>query len=106
MATPAPKVKTPRPKKEKKARQETEAEFALAHGMGPAMGFVERAPLGNRPVKKPRHYEDSTNIPEAMKKCLDLVSTLLSQRYARFFAEPVDPVALNIPDYFKSNFMR
>ena len=41
----------------------------------------------------------SKNISEVMKKCFKLLSTLQKLEYGQPFLKPVDPVALNIPDY-------
>lgn len=41
----------------------------------------------------------SPKVNEALKKCEILISKLCSHRLAGPFIKPVDPIALNIPDY-------
>jgi hypothetical protein len=41
----------------------------------------------------------SPKINEAFKKCETLITKLCSHRFANPFLRPVDPTALNIPDY-------
>lgn len=38
---------------------------------------------------------------EGMKKCENLLNKLCTHRHATYFLQPVDPIALNIPDYPK-----
>lgn len=37
---------------------------------------------------------------EWVKKCLNLLKGMFTHKYGWIFKEPVDPVKLNLPDYF------
>ena len=58
-------------------------------------------PKGPREAKRRRVEADRAKRMGAMfKKCSSLLKTCGKQQWAWFFAQPVDPVALNLPDYF------
>jgi hypothetical protein len=40
-------------------------------------------------------------VVEYMSQCPDMLKKLMTHRFGWVFNEPVDPIKLNIPDYFK-----
>jgi len=62
-------------------------------------------PKRDRKKKTPAIYEDDgeeeiVSLSPVMRSCRRVLLEVLQHHYAFVFAEPVDPVALNIPDYF------
>lgn len=57
----------------------------------------------NRTIKKPKFLVSDDNpvkLTDAMRRCRDLLTTMMSQKFSHIFNAPVDAVALNIPNYF------
>lgn len=62
-------------------------------------------PKRDRKKKTPAIYQDDDEdeavpLSPALRSCRRVLLETLQHNYAFVFAEPVDPVALNIPDYF------
>lgn len=63
-----------------------------------------RSSRSGREIKAPKFLTADDNVPvkltEPLRRCRDLLTTLMTQKFSYFYNEPVDPVKLNIPDYF------
>jgi len=60
---------------------------------------VTRAKRARRP-KRLDSYGGSVNLSWALKQCQTLLKSLMTHKFGWPFNQPVDPIALNIPDYF------
>jgi len=47
-----------------------------------------------------RDYDEDRSLPEPMRQCQKILTQLKQHRWAWPFLQPVDPVELNIPDYY------
>lgn len=54
---------------------------------------------GVRPKRK--RSESKVKFGGAFPECVRMIRQLLNHKYSGPFVEPVDPVALNIPDYLE-----
>lgn len=64
---------------------------------------LTRQPSG-RAIKVPNKNFDahhSTKLTNEMSQCSKLLQDAMKQDIYRWFSDPIDPVALNIPDYFQ-----
>ncbi len=59
-------------------------------------GRAQRSTAG----KKNRFYEDEDDEDPELAECFKVLQHLMKQQIAWAFLEPVDPVKLNIVDYF------
>jgi NAD(P)H-dependent FMN reductase len=53
-----------------------------------------------RIVRTPSVIAGDAYLSRGLRKCQDLLRQIMRHEHAWPFAKPVDPVALNIPDYF------
>lgn len=60
-------------------------------------GSNKRGPLGSYEGQKEKRQKLDR---KASQQCAAILKSLTSHRYSWVFGKPVDPVALNIPDYF------
>lgn len=51
-------------------------------------------------MRTPSVIAGDAYLTRGLRKCQDLLRQLLRHEHAWPFAKPVDPLALNIPDYF------
>jgi len=58
----------------------------------------KRTTTSNRPIRSTRRTTRRTSHPE-LKQCETILEELRDHQYSWPFKEPVDPVALKIPDY-------
>ncbi|KAL6076339.1 DNA-binding bromodomain-containing protein, putative isoform 4 [Balamuthia mandrillaris] len=86
-----------RPKQQKESRKRKTPATPTTTAQTPA----RRA---QRPRRKSNRYvdnaDDQTSLSFALKECQKLLRVLMNHRYGWPFNQPVDPVALGIPDYF------
>ena len=62
-------------------------------------GPVTRAKRARRP-KRLDTFGGPASLSWALKQCQVLLKTLMTHKFGWPFNQPVDPIALNIPDYF------
>mmetsp|Transcript_16213 Transcript_16213/g.47596 ORF Transcript_16213/g.47596 Transcript_16213/m.47596 type:complete len:930 (-) Transcript_16213:531-3320(-) len=67
----------------------------LADGTQSKAGRIRRVPshLQDQPEDKP------VRLKEPLRKCAQVLKNLMASPHAKWFNQPVDPVALDIPDY-------
>lgn len=106
-ATPSSYPTTPasnRGRGNKKVKSENRAKRPKPRSQSPPSPsitpFSTSRPVRTRKVRTPSSIAGDVFISRGLVKCQDMVRELLKHEDAWPFAKPVDPVALNIPDYF------
>lgn len=97
------------PKSVKAESKPVEVKTPASSSSSTSMTIMSEEPLARvRSERKrviPAHLREdeakTTHLNGNMKKCADILKNVLSSQYAQPFSAPVDPVALNIPEYPK-----
>jgi bromodomain-containing protein 3 len=74
--------------------------MSTSSSSGLARGRSKRERVIPAHLREDNDGMEQEQVPMSLKKCLSLLKSLCTNPKAIFFLEPVDPIALGIPDYF------
>jgi uncharacterized coiled-coil protein SlyX len=98
--TPKPTNRNQKSRRSGRSSRKRQSSPTPSPSVSPTPTTPAGRPQRKRIVRTPSVIAGDAYLTRGLRKCQDLLRQLLRHEHGWPFAKPVDPVALNIPDYF------